>query len=654
MKFQRSNQSTCFNQKPIVEPGDTVHAGDVIADGPATEKGELALGENILVAFMPWQGYNFEDSILVSERLTKRDHFTSVHIEEFECVARDTKLGKEEITGDIPNVGEEALKDLDESGIVRIGAEVKPNDILVGKITPKGETQLSPEEKLLRAIFGEKAGDVRDSSLRVPPGVQGIVIGARVFSRKGTEKDERAKDIEDQEKEKLLADQRDEMRIISESYPRPDGQVAARPHHRGAPGRRQGQGPRVPRAQKIDEPDARRDSRRATGPRSSSRARPMTASPQLAAQLDDEIKAIEELYRDKIGKLTKGDELPPGVIKMVKVYLAIKRKLLGRRQDGRSPRQQGRRLAGPPGRGHAVHAGRHPGRHRAQPARRSLAYERRADPRDPPRVGRARARQADRSDFARRSGRATPCAREAEEDLHRGARRKSRLDGLDDEGLQALGRQRQGRRALRDAGLRRRQGAGHPGRAHARRTCRPQGQQTLFDGRTGEPFDHDVTVGVMYMLKLHHLVDDKIHARSIGPYSLVTQQPLGGKAQFGGQRLGEMEVWAMEAYGAAYGLQEFLTVKSDDVIGRTRMYEAIVKGEHKLESGLPESFNVLLKELQSLCLNVELIEDPNAPRKQETTLELMAREVAAKVGQARRRLGTASRRLAATASAASE
>jgi DNA-directed RNA polymerase subunit beta len=630
MKFQRSNQNTCFNQKPIVSVGDVVHAGDVIADGPATEKGELALGENVLVAFMPWGGYNFEDSILTSERLVKRDHFTSVHIEEFECVARDTKLGKEEITADIPNVGEEALKDLDESGIVRIGAEVKPNDILVGKITPKGETQLSPEEKLLRAIFGEKAGDVRDSSLRVPPGVQGIVIGARVFSRKGTEKDDRAKDIEDQEKERLLADQRDEMRIMSESF---HGKMQRLLVGKTTAVKLVDDKGNVlcNKGQKIDETILEKIPARywpeiqTEGGKSDERIQ------QLAAQLDHELKAIEELYKDKIGKITKGDELPPGVIKMVKVYLAIKRKL-----------SVGDKMAGRHGNKGVVS--------RVLPEE-DMPYLSDGTPVDivlnplgvPSRMNVGQILEAHLGWAALGLGRQIEkmIQREWRGDALRTKLKKifteshhtKLLDKLNDQELlrwaQGL---REGahfatpvfdgaketdiRAALKEAGV------------------SELGQATLFDGKTGEPFDHEVTVGVMYMLKLHHLVDDKIHARSIGPYSLVTQQPLGGKAQFGGQRLGEMEVWAMEAYGAAYGLQEFLTVKSDDVLGRTRMYEAIVKGEHKLEAGLPESFNVLLKELQSLCLNVELIEDPNAPRKQETTIELMAREVATKAAGA--------------------
>jgi DNA-directed RNA polymerase subunit beta len=628
-KFQRSNQNTCINQKPIIERGDHVKMGEVIADGPATERGELALGENVLVAFMPWGGYNFEDSILVSEHLVKNDHFTSIHIEEFECVARDTKLGKEEITCDIPNVGEEALKDLDESGIVRIGAEVKPQDILVGKITPKGETQLSPEEKLLRAIFGEKAGDVRDSSLRVPPGVQGIVISAKVFSRKGTEKDERAKDIEDAEKEKLLADQRDEVKIVSESYYAKmrkllvgkttavrlvddKGKVLC------------AKGQKIENAT-LDEIPSRYWSELQVEEGGGKTEEKLE---QLAAKLAEDIAAIEALYRDKISKLTKGDELPPGVIKMVKVYVAIKRKLsVGDKMAGRHgnkgvvsrvlPEEDMPFLAD----GSPVGIVLNP---LGVPSRMNVGQILETH------LGGAAlylGKQIDEMIQREWTGDAlrTKLKKVFTED-----HQQKLLDELDDKGLLRFARTlREGvhlatpvfdgakevdiKTLLAQAGL------------------QSNGQATLFDGKTGEAFDHDVTVGVMYMLKLHHLVDDKIHARSIGPYSLVTQQPLGGKAQFGGQRLGEMEVWAMEAYGAAYGLQEFLTVKSDDVIGRTRMYEAIVKGEHVLESGLPESFNVLLKELQSLCLNVELIEDPNAPRKQESTLELMAREVAQKV-----------------------
>jgi DNA-directed RNA polymerase subunit beta len=628
VKFQRSNQNTCINQRPIVEPGDHVKAGDVLADGPATERGELALGENVLVAFMPWGGYNFEDSILLSERLVRDDHFTSIHIEEFECVARDTKLGKEEITCDIPNVGEEALKDLDESGIVRIGAEVKAQDILVGKITPKGETQLSPEEKLLRAIFGEKAGDVRDSSLRVPPGVQGIVIGAKIFSRKGTEKDERSKQIEELEKEKLLADERDETRIISEAY---HARMRKMILGKTTAVRLVDDKGKVlcAKGQKIDNalldeipihywPEVQTD-----GSKGENRLQ------QVALQLEEELKVIDALYKDKISKLTKGDELPPGVIKMVKVYIAIKRKL-----------SVGDKMAGRHGNKGVVS--------RILPVE-DMPYMADGTPVDivlnplgvPSRMNVGQILETHLGWGALQLGKQIQAMIEGQwrgEALRTKLKKvfteehhQKLLEGLDDDDLRRFAatvgqgvhlatpvfdgaKESDIKASLALAGL------------------PSNGQATLFDGKTGDPFDHEVTVGVMYMLKLHHLVDDKIHARSIGPYSLVTQQPLGGKAQFGGQRLGEMEVWAMEAYGAAYGLQEFLTVKSDDVIGRTRMYEAIVKGEQTLESGLPESFNVLLKELQSLCLNVELIEDPNAPRKQESTIEQMAREVAAKAG----------------------
>jgi DNA-directed RNA polymerase subunit beta len=638
VKFQRSNQNTCMNQKPIVARGDTVKAGDVIADGPATECGELALGQNVVVAFMPWGGYNFEDSILVSERLVKNDTFTSVHIEEFECVARDTKLGKEEITRDIPNVGEEALKDLDESGIVRIGAEVKAGDILVGKITPKGETQLSPEEKLLRAIFGEKAGDVRDTSLRVPPGVTGVVINARVFARKGTEKDERAEDIEDAEKEKLLINKRTDIKIISDSYYAKMrklllGKVTA--------ARLVDDKAKVllPKGQKIDGgtldevPQRYWSEIQVDGDGSVEKA-----LEQLAARREDDVYAIETQYSEKIAKLTKGDELPPGVIKLVKVYLAIKRRL-----------SVGDKMAGRHGNKGVVS--------RLLPEE-DMPYLDDGTPVDivlnplgvPSRMNVGQILEAHLGWAARAIGHqidryletewSASVLREKLKKIFVTEEIQGFIDRQSDEDIGRIaGKLRRGvhfatpvfdgaaeseiKAALTMAGL------------------SPDGQSRLFDGKSGEPFDHPVTVGIMYMLKLHHLVDDKIHARSIGPYSLVTQQPLGGKAQFGGQRLGEMEVWAMEAYGAAYALQEFLTVKSDDVLGRTRMYESIVKGEHVLEAGLPESFNVLLKELQSLCLDVELIEDPSAPRKPEQTapgvpagLAALAREVAEKVGGA--------------------
>src|SRR4051812_16458205 len=526
VKFQRSNQNTCINQKPIVQPGDHVHAGDVIADGPATERGELALGENVVVAFMPWGGYNFEDSILVSENLVKNDHFTSIHIEEFECVARDTKLGKEEITCDIPNVGEEALKDLDESGIVRIGAEVKPQDILVGKITPKGETQLSPEEKLLRAIFGEKAGDVRDSSLRVPPGVQGIVIGAKVFSRKGTEKDERAKDIEDQEKEHLLADQRDEMRIISESYHAKMrklllGKITAvrLVDDKGKV--------LCAKGEKIDDriideiPPRYWPEVQVEGQKAENKVE------QLAAQLEEELKAIDAIYKDKIAKLTKGDELPPGVIKMVKVYLAIKRKL-----------SVGDKMAGRHGNKGVVS--------RILPAE-DMPYLSDGQPVGivlnplgvPSRMNVGQILETHLGWGARSLGAQIYAMIEKD---WRGDALRSKLkkifteehhglvlDGLDDKGLVAWAQTlREGVHFATPVF----DGAKETDIRSALTTAELplNGQSTLFDGRTGEPFDHEVTVGVMYMLKLHHLVDDKIHARSIGPYSLVTQQPLGGKA----------------------------------------------------------------------------------------------------------------------------
>jgi len=611
-KYQRSNQSTCYNQKPIVRPGETVKKNDVLADGPACDMGELALGQNALVAFMPWQGYNFEDSILISERVVRDDIYTSVHIEEFECVARDTKLGKEEITKDIPNVGEEALKDLDDAGVVRIGAEVKPQDILVGKITPKGESQLSPEEKLLRAIFGEKAGDVRDSSLKVPPGVSGIVINARIFARKGTEKDERAKAIEDQERAKLERTRDEEIKILRDSFYRKirgvlRGQTSAGKvvDDKGVVRLEKG----VALSDEVLDDVPRRYWGEIVVPQGAD------VITQLLHDLEEMIRAREEHFRDKIDRLSRGDELPPGVIKMVKVYVAIKRKLqVGDKMAGRHgnkgvvsrilPEEDMPYLAdgtpvdlvlNPLGVPSRMNVGQILETHLGWGARSlgtqiGLLYE--------GRYGAAAIREKlrkiyevrrDDGDGAADEAFAKLISRISDEEVFELARKLSSgvffgspvFDGAHEEDI---------KQALREAGR------------------DPSGQSILFDGRTGEPFEQDVTVGVMYMLKLHHLVDDKIHARSIGPYSLVTQQPLGGKAQFGGQRLGEMEVWAMEAYGAAYALQEFLTVKSDDVQGRTRMYESIVKGEYALEAGLPESFNVLIKELQSLCLNVELVE----------------------------------------------
>ncbi len=612
IKYQRSNQNTCINQRPIVKKGDRVKAGRVIADGPATDKGELALGRNVLVAFMPWGGYNYEDSILVSERVVKEDIFTSIHIEEFEVMSRDTKLGKEEITRDIPNVGEEALRNLDESGVIRIGAEVKPGDILVGKITPKGENQLSPEEKLLRAIFGEKAGDVRDTSLRVPPGVEGTVIGARIFSRKGTDKDSRTLSIENEEVAKLTKDRDDEMRIVEEG---------ARERIRGM---------------LVDKVVTADLSDRTTGRTVIEKGRKITNGVMNEINLDllrevslkgdpgteEEVgRILERLsdqkhfwkmhYDERISRLKKGDELPPGVIKLVKVYIAIKRKL-----------SVGDKMAGRHGNKGVLS--------RILPEE-DMPYFQDGSPVEivlnplgvPSRMNVGQILETHLGWAAKGMGQALN--RMIEEhlgpdklraklmevfDSYEGERRakvQAIIDEMDDETVKKVVT------SLSDGvpiatpvfdGAQESEIKDMLGRAG----LPTSGQTTLYDGRTGEPFDTKVTVGIIYMMKLHHLVDDKIHARAIGPYSLVTQQPLGGKAQFGGQRLGEMEVWAMEAYGAAYSLQEFLTVKSDDVSGRTRMYESIVKGTNVLEPGLPESFNVLVKEIKSLGLDMELLE----------------------------------------------
>ncbi|MBI4797951.1 MAG: DNA-directed RNA polymerase subunit beta [Desulfarculus sp.] len=616
IKFQRSNQNTCTSQKPIVVRGQKVKKGQILADGPAVHDGDLALGRNVMVAFMSWGGYNYEDSILVSERIVKDDVFTSLHIEEFETVARDTKLGKEEITRDIPNVGEEALRNLDEAGIIRVGAEIKAGDILVGKITPKGETQLSPEEKLLRAIFGEKAGDVKDTSLRVPPGVEGIVIDARVFSRKGIEKDERAQSIEDEEVGRLLKDQKDEISII-----RRNAMDQLEMHLLGKSLAQPLKDDRgkvvVPKKAPITHEHLKdlpvrlmREMELAGGDEK--------GQMELERLVDgylEQVEMIRAAFDNKIGKLKKGDELPPGVIKMVKVYVAMKRKLsVGDKMAGRhgnkgvvsrilpeedlpyfsdgTPVDIVLNPLGVPSR---MNVGQVLETHLGW-ASRELGY----------RVGRMLDAIAEAKVKATQKTKIKELKSYMAE-VYSPSEMEEAFGGLKDEDLPGVAEQlRRGvplatpvfdgaseleiRSLLELAGV------------------SPTGQARLTDGRTGDSFDRDVTVGAMYMLKLHHLVDDKIHARSIGPYSLVTQQPLGGKAQFGGQRLGEMEVWAMEAYGAAYSLQEFLTVKSDDVAGRTRMYEKIVKGENNLEAGLPESFNVLVKELQALCLDVEMIE----------------------------------------------
>jgi DNA-directed RNA polymerase subunit beta len=582
-----------------------VKAGDVVADGPATELGELALGRNVVVAFMPWGGYNFEDSILISERVVKEDLFTSIHIEEFECTARDTKLGKEEITRDIPNVGEEAMMQLDEAGIVRIGAEVKTGDILVGKITPKGETQLSPEEKLLRAIFGEKAGDVRDTSLRVPPGVKGTVIDARVFSRKGVEKDSRTLEIEEAEEIKLRKDLGDEVKIMRRAaYSRIarllDGHKTAAKLVSDKGDVLIGKGVALTSDSLAEVPQKYwRDIQVVDGDEIA------VTVERIAKEVEESVAQVDNHFEEKIKRFQKGDELPPGVIKMVKVYLAIKRKL-----------QVGDKMAGRHGNKGVIS--------RILPEE-DLPYLPDGSPVDvvlnplgvPSRMNVGQILETHLGWAAKGMGAAI--AKMAEElanpkairqrilDVYDDTESKALVESLSDDDVNRLGKMLYGgchvANPVFDGALESeiRELLVKAGGAHS-------GQTVLFDGRSGEAFDEDVTVGVMYVLKLHHLVDDKIHARSIGPYSLVTQQPLGGKAQFGGQRLGEMEVWALEAYGAAFALQELLTVKSDDVVGRTRIYEAIVKGENTLEPGLPESFNVLIKELKALGLDVELIE----------------------------------------------
>jgi DNA-directed RNA polymerase subunit beta len=592
--------------------------GQVIADGPCTEHGELALGRNVLVAFMPWRGYNFEDAILISEQLVREDYYTSVHIEEFEIEARDTKLGPEEITRDIPNVSEHALRDLDESGIVRIGAQIGHGDILVGKVTPKGETQLTPEEKLLRAIFGEKAGDVRDASLTCPPGIEGTVVDVRIFSRKGQEKDERAKQIEAEYVAKLEKNLGDEIRILTdERLKRLESilgskEVLADLHDERTNKRL------LTKGAILD-----RDTIERISTKNLKRIRYNDKDPRVNEQIDEieemtsrQIEVLRKITNEKVAKLQKGDELPPGVIKLVKVYVAMKRKLsVGDKMAGRhgnkgvisrilpeedmpylpdgTPVEIVLNPLGVPSRmnvgqileTHLGWAAHKLGKKVAElvQANSDVAYT----------------RELMRKEFA-----GTAVLRQLEElddeMLIRVARGMKKgiwfgtavFDGAREEEIKAL---------LKSADL------------------PSSGKTPLFDGMTGEQFEQPVTVGYIYMLKLSHLVDDKIHARSIGPYSLITQQPLGGKAQFGGQRFGEMEVWALEAYGAAYILQELLTAKSDDVYGRTKIYEAIVKGEAAIEPGVPESFNVLIRELQSLCLDVELIKRADLVKKAPTT-----------------------------------
>ncbi|MDE2113248.1 MAG: DNA-directed RNA polymerase subunit beta [Hyphomicrobiales bacterium] len=596
MKFQRSNQSTCINQKPLVRVGDQVRKGDIIADGPSTDMGDLALGRNVLVAFMPWNGYNFEDSILLNEKIVKEDVFTSIHIEEFEVMARDTKLGPEEITRDIPNVSEEALKNLDEAGIVYLGAEVQAGDILCGKITPKGESPMTPEEKLLRAIFGEKASDVRDTSLRVPPGVQGTVVEVRVFNRHGVDKDERAQAIEREEIERLAKDRDDELAILDRNvYARLaivlDGKAAVS----------------GPKSFKKDQVLTRAilDGY----PRSQWWMFALQNEGQMAEieamrkQYDDAKKRLETLFLDKVEKLQRGDELPPGVMKMVKVFVATKRKIQpGDKMAGRHgnkgvvskivPQEDMPFLAD----GTPVDIVLNP---LGVPSRMNVGQILETH------LGWACAGLGKQVGEAVNAYLKSQNAKPLRDKLGEIYGKDHVLHTLDDESIAELGENLRRGVPIATPVF---NGAREPDIVNmlAQAGLASSGQSVLFDGRTGDQFDREVTVGYIYMLKLHHLVDDKIHARSIGPYSLVTQQPLGGKAQFGGQRFGEMEVWALEAYGAAYTLQEMLTVKSDDVAGRTKVYETIVRGDDKFESGIPESFNVLIKEMRSLGLNVEL------------------------------------------------
>ena len=596
IKYTRSNQNTCLNQRPLVKTGDVIARSDVLADGPSTDMGELALGQNMLVAFMPWNGYNFEDSILISERVVQEDRFTSIHIEELNCVARDTKLGPEEITADIPNVGEAALAKLDESGIVYIGAEVAAGDILVGKVTPKGETQLTPEEKLLRAIFGEKASDVKDTSMRVPSGMNGTVIDVQVFTREGVEKDKRSKEIEKSELEKFKKDLYDQFRILEDHVYQRVEKLLSRKTAAGGPKKLKAGTvitkdylEEVPREKwfeiRLQNEDADKQLE------------------QLSEQLKERRKDFDKRFEEKKAKLTAGDDLAPGVLKMVKVYLAVKRRI-----------QPGDKMAGRHGNKGVISM--------IVPAE-DMPFDADGTPVDivlnplgvPSRMNVGQVLEAhlgwagkglgnkigEMLDAQRKAGE----IRQFLDKIYNSSGKKEDLKSLtDDEVMELSGNLRRGvpmatpvfdgaaeaeiKTMLDLAGLPR------------------SGQTTLYDGRTGDAFDRPVTVGYMYMLKLNHLVDDKVHARSTGPYSLVTQQPLVGKAQFGGQRFGEMEVWALEAYGAAYTLQEMLTVKSDDVTGRTKMYKNIVDGDHRMEAGMPESFNVLVKEIRALGIDIEL------------------------------------------------
>jgi DNA-directed RNA polymerase subunit beta len=607
IKYQRTNQNTCTNQKALVKEGDNVRAGDVIADGPGTHMGDLALGQNVLVAFMPWGGYNYEDSILITEDLLARDVFTSVHIESFETEARDTKLGKEEITRDIPNVSEEALKDLDEAGIIRVGAVIKPGDILVGKITPKGETQLSPEEKLLKAIFGDKAGDVKDTSLRVPSSVRGTVINAHVFTREGVELDARSKAIIEKETSLIRRDESIEIKAIQNSSMKAIEKMLKGAKTTDSLVSEDGSTELLAKGAEISAVAL------STVPFELIGYIPLEAEleeklTEYFADVRNRINLVRTKANDEVAKLHKGDELLPGVIKKVIVYVAIKRKL-----------QAGDKMAGRHGNKGVIS--------RVLP-KEDMPYLADGAPVEivlnplgvPSRMNIGQLLELHLGWAGRGLGEKINYMLEEQYEMHTlkdlisGIYKSEKVDAWLKKASDA-----QVKRLANDlkTGVR----FATPAFDGARESdiedmlelaeLDKSGKTTLFDGISGEAFSEEVTVGIMYMLKLHHLVDEKIHARSTGPYSLVTQQPLGGKAQFGGQRLGEMEVWALEAYGAAYTLQEFLTVKSDDVVGRTRMYESIVKGEKVLEPGLPESFNVLVKELQALALDMKL-EEPTA------------------------------------------
>jgi DNA-directed RNA polymerase subunit beta len=596
-KYTRSNQNTCINQRPLVKGGDAIEKSDVLADGPSTSMGELALGQNLLVAFMPWNGYNFEDSILISERVVEEDRFTTIHIEELTCVARDTKLGPEEVTADIPNVGDAALTKLDEAGIAFIGAEVSAGDILVGKVTPKGETQLTPEEKLLRAIFGEKASDVKDTSLRVPPGMDGTVIDVRVFTRDGVEKDARALAVERQELEAVKKDLGDQQRILEDDiYQRVERLLLNKVASGGPAGLKAGN-----KVTKTYLDELKREQWFAV------RVKNDEANAQLeqaAERLRSQQQEFERRFEEKKKKITAGDDLAPGVLKMVKVYLAVKRRV-----------QPGDKMAGRHGNKGVIST--------IVPVE-DMPYMEDGTPVDivlnplgvPSRMNVGQVLETHLGWAAKglglrigelvANGESVAKVRSFLNQIYNeaGGQKENLSDLSEADVLELASNLKHGvpiatpvfdgahedeiKNLLEMAGLPR------------------SGQTTLYDGRTGEKFDRAITVGYMYMLKLNHLVDDKMHARSTGPYSLVTQQPLGGKAQFGGQRFGEMEVWALEAYGASYTLQEMLTVKSDDVQGRTKMYKNIVDGTHEMQAGMPESFNVLVKEIRSLGINIEL------------------------------------------------